>query len=203
MLHVKTFPALQDYTDIWERMKTFTDKRTKETPDELWVLQHYPVYTQGQNGKPEYLLNTNQIPVVHSDRGGQITYHGPGQLIIYLLIDLERLQWTVRDLVSLCEKAVIATLADQGIIANARSDAPGVYVDGAKIASVGLRVRRGCSYHGLAFNLNMDMRPFEGIVPCGLNGIRMIQLEDLLREINTDAVTACLIEHIQQALQGN
>lgn len=200
MLNVRYFAELQDYIPIWEAMKAFTDNREPQTPDEIWVLQHHPVYTQGQNGRPEYLLNPQGIPVVQSDRGGQITYHGPGQLVIYLLIDLNQRGWPVRRLVSLCENAVIQTLKQYNVDAKARTDAPGVYVEDAKIASIGLRVRRGYTYHGLAFNLDMDLRPFQGIIPCGLQGIRMIQLKDITPNFEQGSLTHYLVQYLQTTL---
>jgi len=160
-------------------MQTFTDSRTADTPDEIWLLEHEPVYTQGQAGKPEHLLHHTDIPVVQSDRGGQITYHGPGQLIAYLLLDVRRKGLGVRELVTALEQAVIRLLAAYGIAAVAKPDAPGVYVNGAKIASLGLRIRRGCSFHGLALNVDMDLSPFLHINPCGYAGLAMTQCRAL------------------------
>jgi len=160
-------------------MQTFTDSRTADTPDEIWLLEHEPVYTQGQAGKPEHLLHRTDIPVVQSDRGGQITYHGPGQLIAYLLLDVRRKGLGVRELVTALEQAVIRLLAGYGIAAVAKPDAPGVYVNGAKIASLGLRIRRGCSFHGLALNVDMDLSPFLHINPCGYAGLAMTQCRAL------------------------
>lgn len=169
------------YADTFEVMKTLTSTRNAETPDEIWLLEHEPVFTQGQAGKQEYILMPGDIPVVQSDRGGHVTYHGPGQITGYLLIDLKRLGITVRDLVSLIEAALVETLAHWGITAAPRPDAPGVYVEnGAKIGSLGLRVRRGCSYHGLNFNVDMDLSPWARINPCGL-GVPMTQMNDLLQ----------------------
>lgn len=167
------------YQAVWDAMKTFTDNRTPETPDEFWVVEHDPVFTQGQAGKAEHLLNPGAIPVVQSDRGGQITYHGPGQLVLYVLVNVRRSHLTVRDLVSALENAIIATLAQWGIHSSAKPDAPGVYVDGAKIASLGLRIRRGCSFHGLSLNINMDLAPFLCINPCGYAGMVMTQASSL------------------------
>lgn len=170
------------YSDTFEAMKTITSSRDTETPDEIWLLEHEPVFTQGQAGKQEYILMPGDIPVVQSDRGGHVTYHGPGQITGYLLIDLKRLGIGVRDLVTLIEEALVETLAHWGIQAAPRVDAPGVYVDsGAKIGSLGLRVRRGCSYHGLNFNVDMDLSPWSRINPCGL-GVPMTQMNDLLEE---------------------
>lgn len=176
----------QPYEPIWRRMQRFTGERGPDTPDELWVLSHPPVYTQGQAGRAEHLLNPRDIPVVQIDRGGQVTYHGPGQCVIYLLIDIRRLKLGVRDLVSKMEDSIIAVLDEYGIEAATRERAPGVYVGDAKIASLGLRIRRGCSYHGLAFNLDMDLTPFAGINPCGYQGMAVTQLRDLLPEDRRD-----------------
>ncbi|TNE83332.1 MAG: lipoyl(octanoyl) transferase LipB [Gammaproteobacteria bacterium] len=170
------------YADTFEAMKTITASRDASTPDEIWLLEHQPVFTQGQAGKQEYILMPGDIPVVQSDRGGHVTYHGPGQITGYLLIDLKRLGIGVRDLVTLIEEALVETLAHWGIHAAPRPDAPGVYVDnGAKIGSLGLRVRRGCSYHGLNFNVDMDLSPWSRINPCGL-GVPMTQMNDLVDE---------------------
>lgn len=167
------------YEPVWRAMRDFTDTRHGGTDDELWLVEHPPVFTQGQAGRAEHLLDAGTIPVVQSDRGGQITYHGPGQLVAYPLLDLRRLQIGVRDLVSAIEQAIIDLLAELDIAAEARADAPGVYVDGAKIASLGLRVRRGCSFHGLALNVNMDLAPFARINPCGYAGLAMTDIERL------------------------
>ncbi len=175
---VVRFLERQDYLPIFEAMKQFTDRRLADTPDEIWFLEHNPVFTQGQAGKQEYLLAPGDIPVVQSDRGGQITYHGPGQITGYLLIDLKRKGLNVRQLVTIIERALVAALAHWGIKAAPRTDAPGVYVEsGEKIASLGLRIRRGRSYHGLNFNVAMDMAPWRRINPCGL-GVAMTQLSD-------------------------
>lgn len=171
--------GIRPYLQTWQDMQTFTDQRDADTPDEIWLLQHEAVYTQGQAGKAEHLLHQTDIPVVQSDRGGQITYHGPGQLIAYLLIDVRRKGLGVRQLVTTMEQAVIALLARSGIEAVAKPDAPGVYVAGAKIASLGLRIRRGCSFHGLALNVNLDLTPFSHINPCGYAGLAMTQTATL------------------------
>ncbi|MCM2679077.1 lipoyl(octanoyl) transferase LipB [Echinimonas agarilytica] len=165
----------QPYEECWQAMQDFTNHRDKDTPDELWLLEHTPVFTQGQAGKPEHILMATDIPIVKADRGGQVTYHGPGQLIIYLLLDLRRLKITVRDLVTHMEQAIVELLAEDHIEAYAKCDAPGVYVNDAKIASLGLRVRRGCTFHGLALNINMDLSPFQYINPCGYAGMAMTQ----------------------------
>jgi len=170
----------QPYEPVWQRMQQFTAQRGAGTPDELWVLSHPPVYTQGQAGRAEHVLDPGKIPVVQIDRGGQVTYHGPGQCVIYLLVDVRRAWLGVRDLVRFMEESIIEVLAEYDIRAGTRERAPGVYVEGAKIAALGLRIRRGCSYHGLAFNLDMDLAPFSGINPCGYQGMAVTQLRDLL-----------------------
>ena len=171
--------SLMDYETVWQAMKNFTDSRDEQTNDELWLVEHPRVYTQGQAGKEEHLLLPGDIPVVKADRGGQITYHGPGQQVMYFLINLRRRKMGVRELVTLIENGIIATLAEAGINAYAKPDAPGVYVDEKKIASLGLRVRKGCSFHGLALNVNMDMEPFLRINPCGYAGLEMVQSTDI------------------------
>ncbi|MEW8219124.1 MAG: lipoyl(octanoyl) transferase LipB [Candidatus Thiodiazotropha taylori] len=170
--------GLQPYGDSWRAMQAFTDKRTPSTPDQLWLLQHPAVFTLGQAGKPEHILKPGEIPIVNSDRGGQVTYHGPGQLIAYTMIDLRRARLGVRGLVTQLESAVIGLLAKYAIQANASKDAPGVYIDGAKVASLGLRVRKGCSYHGLSLNIDMDLEPFSRINPCGYPGLAVTQLTE-------------------------
>ena len=172
--------GLQDYSAIFTAMKAFNEQRDADTADEIWMLEHQPVFTQGQAGKEEYILFPGDIPVVKSDRGGHVTYHGPGQITAYVLVDLKRLKIGVRDLVTLIEQALVETLAHWNINATARADAPGVYVDnGDKIASLGLRIRKGCRYHGLNFNVSMDLSPWQRINPCGL-GVAMTQLSDLV-----------------------
>jgi lipoyl(octanoyl) transferase len=168
-----------DYQAIWHAMQNFTDHRDDQTPDELWLVEHDPVFTQGQAGKEEHLLNTGDIPVVKVDRGGQVTYHGPGQLVIYLLLNLRRRKLGVRDLVTKIEQAIVDLLAQYDIKAYAKPDAPGVYVDDKKIASLGLRVRKGCSFHGLALNIDMDLEPFLRINPCGYAGLEMLQTSNI------------------------
>jgi len=170
----------QDYLTSWQAMTDFTNQRTPETTDQLWLVEHPPVFTQGQAGKAEHLLFPGDIPVVQSDRGGQVTYHGPGQLVAYPLLDLRRLKIGVRELVTSIEQTIVSTLAHYAIEAAAKPDAPGVYVNGDKIASLGLRVRRGCSFHGLALNVAMDLAPFQRINPCGYQGLEMTQMKDLL-----------------------
>ena len=171
--------GLQDYEATWLAMKSFNEQRTSVTDDELWVVEHQPVYTLGLNGKSEHLLNTGEIPVVKCDRGGQVTYHGPGQLVIYTLLDVERLKLNTRSLVTLLEQAMINTIAQMGIEAVARVDAPGVYVEGQKIGSIGLRIKKQGCYHGLSLNNAMDLRPFNNINPCGYSGLKVTQLSDL------------------------
>ena len=171
----------QDYQTCWHAMQQFTQQRGGDTVDEIWLLEHHPVFTQGQNGKPEHLLNVGDIPVVQTDRGGQVTYHGPGQLMVYVLIDLKRKKLNVRQFVSALEQSVIDLLAQHGVSANAKCDAPGVYVDGKKLCSIGLRVRRGCTYHGIAFNIDMDLSPFNRINPCGFSELEMTQFAALAR----------------------
>ncbi len=161
-------------------MTDFTNQRTPDTPDQLWLVEHPPVFTQGQAGKAEHVLFPGDIPVVQTDRGGQVTYHGPGQLVAYPLLDLRRLNIGVRELVTRIEQTIVATLAYYGVESAAKADAPGVYVNGDKIASLGLRVRRGCSFHGLALNVDMDLAPFQRINPCGYQGLAMTQMRDLL-----------------------
>ncbi len=172
---IRYFPRV-DYAPCWKAMRELTDSRTPDTPDELWVLEHPPVFTLGQAGKPEHVLNAGDIPVVNSDRGGQVTYHGPGQTVVYLMLDIKRLGLGSRGLVSAIELGIIDFLASHGIPAANRDDAPGVYVDGAKIASLGLRIRRGASYHGLAINRDMDLSPWQRINPCGHVGQPMTTL---------------------------
>ena len=168
-----------DYQTIWQAMQNFTDLRDDSVVDELWVVEHNPVFTQGQAGKEEHLLNPGDIPIVKVDRGGQVTYHGPGQLVIYLLINLRRKKIGVRDLVTLIEESIVEMLKSFGINAYAKKDAPGVYIDEKKVASLGLRVRRGCSFHGLALNVDMDLEPFLRINPCGYAGLEMVQTSQI------------------------
>jgi lipoyl(octanoyl) transferase len=178
--------GLVEYEPTLAAMRQFTDSREADTPDELWLLQHPPVFTQGQAGKAEHVLAPGDIPVIQVDRGGQVTYHGPGQWVLYLLINLRRHQLGVRDLVTLIERSVLQLLAEYGIDAAAKPGAPGVYVRDEKIASLGLRVRRGCSYHGLALNVDMDLEPFGRINPCGYEGLRVTSMARLLPHANLD-----------------
>ncbi|MDG6895765.1 lipoyl(octanoyl) transferase LipB [Volucribacter amazonae] len=206
----------QDYQSIWQKMQDFTDQRQADTADEIWLVEHFPVFTQGQTGKAEHLLRHSEIPVVQSDRGGQITYHGLGQQIMYILIDIKRKKQrnlaphstaeqaplTVRQLVSTLEQTVIQTLADYGVESYAKADAPGVYVNEQKICSLGLRIRRGCSFHGLALNINMDLTPFLNINPCGYAGLEMCQLATLIDEpsLRCEPVASKLVQHFCQLL---
>jgi len=178
----------RDYGSVWRAMSRYTDNRDDRSADEIWCVEHEPVFTQGQAGKAEHLLNTGDIPVVQVDRGGQVTYHGPGQLVVYPLLDLRRAKVGVRDLVTALESATVATLREFGIAAAPRADAPGVYLTegpraGNKIASIGLRVRRGCSFHGIAINIDMDLAPFLRINPCGYAGLQMVQMAELIQPV--------------------
>ena len=192
--------GLCDYADIWQRMRDYTDARNAYSDDEIWLLQHHPVLTQGLRGKAEHVLPDNTLPIVQSDRGGQITYHGPGQLIAYLLIDLKRHQLNIRSLVSCLEDAVIDVLASYDIAAYADCKAPGVYVEKAKICSLGLRVRKGYSYHGLSFNVAMDLKPFSYIHPCGFKDLAVTQLTDLVPHVSLDKVRTQLTQALLQRL---
>ena len=188
-----------DYQKTWQAMQDFTDVRGKDTADELWFLQHPPVYTLGKNGKLEHVLNAQDIPVVNSDRGGQVTYHGPGQIVVYTMLDLSRLKIGVRELVTRIEQSIIDLLADYGVESNARRDAPGVYVNNAKIAALGLRVRKGCSFHGLALNVDMDLEPFNRINPCGYEGLEVTQFRNFVNDVDIENV----IGDLQQQLLKN
>lgn len=190
---------VRDYTVTLKEMQHFTDTRDANTIDRLWTLQHPPVFTQGQAGKAEHILDAGDIPIVQSDRGGQVTYHGPGQVIIYLMLDLKRLGLGIRSLVCAIEQSVIACLADYDIKAESRRDAPGVYVAGAKICSLGLRVRKGYSYHGLALNTDMDLSPFQRINPCGYQGLSVTQVKDCVNDeriVELNAVKQQLTKHL-------
>ncbi len=181
-------------------MQDFTARRGAETPDEIWLLEHPPVFTQGQAGKPEHLLTDVGIPVVPIDRGGQITYHGPGQIVAYLLIDLKRRGYGVRELVRRMEQALIDLLAEHGIAAARREGAPGVYVAGAKIAALGLRVKGGCTYHGLSLNVDVDLAPFQAINPCGYPGLEVTRTRDLGVSISSEEMAEPLARHLLEAL---
>ena len=186
----------QPYEPVWRAMQAFTDARDDATPDELWLVEHDPVFTLGQAGKPEHVLMPGDIPVLHVDRGGQVTYHGPGQIVLYPLLDLRRLKVGVREYVCRIEQAIIDTLGDWNIEAVRREGAPGVYVAGAKIAALGIRVRRGCTFHGLAFNIAMDLSPFQRINPCGFEGLQVTSLVDLGGPSGLDAVKPALVAHV-------
>jgi lipoyl(octanoyl) transferase len=190
-----------DYETTWRRMQQFTDLRGAHSADEIWFLEHPPVFTLGMAGRREHLLAPGDIPVVHTDRGGQVTYHGPGQLVVYALVDLRRAGLGVRDLVTGLEQSVIHYCAALGIRAAARREAPGVYVDGRKLASVGIRIRRGASYHGLALNVDMDLEPFQRINPCGFAGLAMTQLSALADVPGVAAAAAGLQPHLRAALR--
>ena len=183
----------RDYVPVWREMRAFTAARTQDTPDELWIVEHPPVFTLGLNGKTRHLLSPGDIPVIEVDRGGQVTYHGPGQLVVYTLLDIQRRHLGVKELVRGIEQAIIALLADYDIQAEGRVDAPGVYVAGAKIAALGLRIKKGRTYHGLALNISMDLEPFRRINPCGYVGMSVTQTRDL-------GITASLTELRDQLL---
>lgn len=189
-----------DYADSMAAMRAFTLGRVADTPDELWLVQHPPVFTQGLAGKAEHVLAPGDIPVVQVDRGGQVTYHAPGQLVAYVLFDLARAKIGVREMVERLELALIALLADFGVQAHARRDAPGVYVDACKIASLGLKIRQGRCYHGLALNVDMDLTPFSRINPCGYAGLRMCQLRDFVPDVTPDALNIPLARHLATQL---
>ena len=191
------------YLPVWRAMQAFYDARGADDDDELWLVEHDPVFTQGQAGKPEHVLGPGAIPVLQVDRGGQVTYHGPGQIVAYPLVDLRRAGLGVRELVCRIEQAAIDTLAQWGISAERRTGAPGVYVGAAKVAALGLRVRRGCSFHGLAFNVAMDLEPFERINPCGFQGLRVTQLLDLGGPGDPAAVAPILVRELSRQLGLN
>jgi lipoyl(octanoyl) transferase len=193
--------GLQSYEPVWHAMQHFTDTRTASTADEIWFTQHSPVFTLGLNSAPEHLLATGDIPVVQVDRGGQVTYHGPGQLMIYPLIDIRRAGLGVRDLVTALEQSVVDLAHDYGIEAAARADAPGVYVEGAKLASVGLRIRRGASFHGMALNVNVDIEPFSRINPCGFSNLEITDFSRLGAESELIRVRDALLPHLLKHLR--
>lgn len=198
-LIIKHLP-LTDYQTVWLEMQRFTGQRSATTIDEIWLVEHPPVFTIGQNGKPEHLLNTaTDIPVINTDRGGQVTYHGPGQIVVYMLLDIKRKNLGIRQLVTLLEQSLIGLLAQYTIKAYAKPDAPGVYINEAKIGSIGLRIRKGYSYHGLSFNLAMDLSPFNQINPCGYQGLAITQLCDLINDKALDKERV-LTQLIQQLL---
>lgn len=184
----------RDYLPTWQAMRDFTDRRDEDTVSEIWVVEHPPVFTQGQAGKAEHVLGAGDIPVVQTDRGGQVTYHGPGQLVIYLLISLREAGVGIRGLVTIMESAIIGLLAGYGIEAQARADAPGVYIEGRKVASLGLRVRRGCTYHGLALNVSNDLEPFQRINPCGHAGLEITSTRQLGIQDDETALSEKLVK---------
>lgn len=189
--------GIEDYQSVWQQMQDFTNNRKTDTPDELWILQHHPVFTQGQAGKPEHILDAHGIDVVQSDRGGQVTYHGPGQLIVYFLLDVRRRGFGVRTLVDVIETSIIDLLLSYDIEGSLRKGAPGVYVDGKKIAALGLRIRKGCSLHGLSLNIDMNLEPFSWINPCGYEGLEVTQLAD-----HTHLQGASLFSQAEERLVG-
>ena len=192
-LNVRTL-GLTPYHTVWEEMKRFTCERNEHTIDELWLLEHPPVYTQGQAGKVEHVLNARNIPIVQTDRGGQITYHGPGQLVAYILMDIRRRNMGIRTLVCQLEQLLITLLSNFDITGQTRCGAPGVYADEKKIASIGLRVKNGCTYHGIALNVAMDLNPFSGINPCGYAQLQMTQIQDYITDINVEHVRKRFIQ---------
>ena len=194
--------GLMEYEPVWRAMQSFTDQRDANTPDELWLVEHPPVFTQGQAGRAEHVLAPGDIPVIQVDRGGQVTYHGPGQIVAYPLIDIKRMQMGVRALVTGIEQAIIGVLKSYGVVAQTMTGAPGVYIDGVKIASLGLRIRRGRSFHGLAFNINMDLEPFQRINPCGFEGLQVTNLS-ALAEVSMTEVEDRLINGLSKVLGYN
>lgn len=194
--------GLADYQPVLDAMRQLTDSRDDNNPDELWLLQHPRVFTQGQAGKAEHVLAPGDIPVVQVDRGGQVTYHGPGQWVVYLMVDVKRRGMGVRSLVTLIEKSIVQLLAEYGIEAAPDPKAPGVYVDGSKIAALGLRIRRGCSYHGLSLNVDMDLEPFQRINPCGYEGLQVTSMAQLLpaAELDMDSIGRRLVEILKDSL---
>ena len=193
--------GLTDYASAWHDMQAFTDNRDANTPDELWFLEHPPVFTLGRNGKQEYLHDTGDIPVVKVDRGGQVTYHGPGQLVAYTLLNIKRRQLDVQSLVRLLEQSVIDLLSDYSLHAQRREQAPGVYIDSRKVAALGLRIRKGCSFHGLSLNVDMDLSPFAMIDPCGYSGLEVTQLKDLGIDAPLATIRAQFRTHFERLLE--
>ncbi len=195
--------GFSEYEPVWRAMQSFTDDRDKATLDQLWVVEHPSVFTQGQAGKPEHILDSGDIPIIQVDRGGQVTYHGPGQIVMYPMIDLKRHKMGIKALVNGIEEALIQTLAKYHVMAKRKENAPGVYVEGKKIASLGLRVRKGCTFHGLAFNIDMDLNPFLRINPCGYAGLEVTQLSELSTGVDISDVQDQLIQQLCQQLQFN
>ncbi|MDX6038999.1 lipoyl(octanoyl) transferase LipB [Scandinavium lactucae] len=194
--------GVQPYQPVSQAMHDFTDHRDETTPDEIWLVEHQPVFTQGQAGKAEHVLVPGDIPVIQSDRGGQVTYHGPGQQVMYVLLDLKRRKLGVRELVTLLEQTVVNTLAEFGIEAHPRADAPGVYVGERKICSLGLRIRKGCSFHGLALNVAMDLSPFLRINPCGYAGMEMTQMQHWVSDAQPENISPVLVSHFLALLNN-
>ncbi|PKA28797.1 octanoyltransferase [Cedecea lapagei] len=194
--------GLQPYEPVSQAMHDFTDSRDDNTLDEIWLVEHLPVFTQGQAGKAEHVLVPGDIPVIQSDRGGQVTYHGPGQQVMYVLLNLKRRKLGVRELVTLLEQTVVDTLAEYGIDAHPRADAPGVYVGEMKICSLGLRIRKGCSFHGLALNINMDLSPFLRINPCGYAGMEMTQMHQWVENVTPDIIRPTLVSNLLALLNN-
>ena len=188
------------YTTAWHDMQRFTNSRDLNTPDELWFLEHHPVFTLGRNGKQEHLHNTGDIPVISTDRGGQVTYHGPGQLIVYPLLNIKRRRLGVQSLVRILEQSVIDLLSDYSLDAQRREKAPGVYVDDRKLAALGLRIRKGCSFHGLSLNADMDLSPFSMIDPCGYSGLEVTQLKDLGVDASMETIGTQYQAHFERLL---
>lgn len=195
--------GLQPYEQTWQAMQSFTAKRTVDTPDEIWLVQHPPVFTQGLNGKAEHLLKTHpEIPLIQTDRGGQVTYHGPGQLVVYLMIDLKRVKFGAKEFVQRIENAIISLLDEEyHLKAEARRDAPGVYIDNKKIASLGLKIKHFRSYHGVALNVDMDLTPFQWINPCGLVGMSMAQLADYTNKVDLELLQKQILKHLLKQLE--
>ncbi|MEZ5496606.1 MAG: lipoyl(octanoyl) transferase LipB [Gammaproteobacteria bacterium] len=193
--------GFSEYEPVWRAMQEFTDSRDKETTDEIWTVEHPPVFTQGQAGKAEHILAAGDIPVIQVDRGGQVTYHGPGQIVIYPLIDLKRHKMGIKALVHGIEEAIIQTLSQYDVHAQRRENAPGVYVEGKKVASLGLRVRKGCTFHGLAFNIRMDLEPFSRINPCGFLGLEVVQLSEFVNNVDFHQVQNELVDNLCNILK--
>ncbi|MCK5697411.1 MAG: lipoyl(octanoyl) transferase LipB [Gammaproteobacteria bacterium] len=195
--------GLQDYLPVWSAMQDFTIQRNTNSCDEIWLLEHHSVFTMGRNGKSEHILETSDIPIINIDRGGQITYHGPGQLVVYLMLDIKRRHLGVRHLITLIEQSIIDTLKDYQLNAYAKKEAPGVYINDAKIAALGLRIKKGCTFHGLSLNIAMDLAPFRKINPCGYKDLQIVQLSDYIYDINLSQVqqkmTSYLVKNIGYA----
>ncbi len=190
----------REYSSTWEQLKSFTNNRSKDTIDEIWCLEHLPVFTQGQAGRPENVICPGEIPVLKSDRGGQVTYHGPGQLIVYFLVDIARKKISLRSFIDILENSVVELLANFGLKAYTDKTAPGVYVDNAKICSLGLRVRKGCTYHGLSLNISMDLEPFQRINPCGYAGMQVTKLENYIPDVDMATITNDLVHILQRKI---